>query len=143
MTTFTKTLNEKNQATLNSEKTSQTDSANHTFLYVSNNRNDQRRFAKNLASVFCADHLKQAKRLLTLLHKLHKLPDTIMLDLPFSEKEIFDFVLWIHSNKWSYAIPVVYNQKRLTLLEFNKLHELNITDEILNLEIYLHRDQRV
>ncbi len=141
MNTFAKTSNETNPVltSFNLEKITPSNSPGGTYLYVSNNRNDQKHFANNLTSVFCADHLKQAKRLMILLHKLNKLPDTILLDLPFSEKDVFDFVLWLHSNKWSYSIPVVYNRKKLSPQQFNKLSELKITDEILNLEIYFER----
>lgn len=84
--------------------------------------------------LFSANNLSQAKRLLTLLCEMGHQPDFILIDVPYNKKQLIDFVLWMHSNKWSYQIPVIYNKKNLTTQEFEQLKELNITDGIIKFE---------
>lgn len=83
-----------------------------------------------------AGDFEGAKYLLNNLHDSGTIPGLIIMDLPLNTKELSSFVLWLHSNIWSYMIPVIYNETILNEDELNQLRELNIADDIVNIEQY-------
>ncbi len=61
-------------------------------------------------------------------------PDFIVVDQSLNEKEFANFVLWLHSNKWSYIVPVLYNETALNENELIRLKELSLADDIVNIK---------
>lgn len=61
------------------------------------------------------------------------LPDLIVIDIPLNFKELNIFKAWVSENFIPH-IPIIYNEDCLSILEADKLHSLNIVDDVINID---------
>lgn len=110
-----------------------------SFLYIGNSSDR----TTNCLSFFDYSHnydtFDKAKDKLLSLHEEGSIPDFIIVDQKLKEKEFSNFVLWLHSNKWSFLIPVMFNETILNEGELIRLKELNLADDIVNIEEYCNQ----
>lgn len=103
------------------------------FLYIGENEE----YARQHYGV-CNTHAETgypgAQKTLDKLHTLNLTPDFIFIDLPLNEKAFCDFVLYLHSARWSCMIPIVYNINRRPAAEIRKLDSLSFADELVDIE---------
>ena len=107
-----------------------------TFLYIGNSSERTTKCLSFFDHGYVRKGFKDAESLLKDLYSESNIPDFIIIDLLLSEYELTDFVLWLHSNKWSFMIPVLYNETALGNDELERLKELSIADDIVNIEEY-------
>ncbi len=107
-----------------------------SFLYIGDNAERTSKCFSFFDYGVVSNNFEEARATLSELNENGGLPDFIVVDQPLNEKEIFHFVLWLHSNKWSFMIPVFYNESILNTEELNLLRKLNVADDIINIENY-------
>ncbi|HRO73820.1 MAG TPA: sugar transferase, partial [Saprospiraceae bacterium] len=105
-----------------------------SFLYIGNNSERTTNCFSFFDYGFVSPDYEEAKSVLIELYENGILPDFIIVDKPLDEHEIFHFVLWLHSNKWSFMIPVLYNESILNEDELALLKKLNVADDVINVE---------
>lgn len=107
-----------------------------SFLYIGNNADSTSKCFSFFDYGVVSNTYEEAKSSLVSLNENGSLPDFIVVDMPLDEKDIFHFVLWLHSNRWSFMIPVFYNDSILNAEELSMLKKLNVADDIINIESY-------
>lgn len=107
-----------------------------TFLYVGNSSERTTRCLAFFDYGYVTERFDEAKNRLIELYEDNNIPDFIIVDISLNASEFSSFVLWLHSNKWSFMIPVLYNETALTKAELEQLNELSIADDIVNIEEY-------
>jgi lipopolysaccharide/colanic/teichoic acid biosynthesis glycosyltransferase len=60
------------------------------------------------------------------------LPDLTVIDIPLNFKDLTVFKAWISEN-FIPPIPIIYNEDCLSVAEADKLHSLNIVDDVINI----------
>lgn len=103
------------------------------FLYIGNKNKRVSDCMKAYKSRYSFDNYNDAKINLTQLKNTGLKPDFIIIDLPLNCGELSDFMFWIHKQKWSYLIPVLYNKSGLKRDELKQLKKLDIVDDIVNM----------
>lgn len=113
--------------------------AKKSFLYIG--RSSDR--TVNCLSFFDFSHtvigFAEARKMLISLHESKSLPDFVVVDLPLAIRDLQPFVSWLHANKWSYMIPVLYNETILSERELVQLRESSLADDIVNIEEYCNQ----
>lgn len=61
------------------------------------------------------------------------LPDLIVIDISLNLKDLTVFKTWISGN-FIPPIPLIYNEDCLSIAEADKLHSLNIVDDVINID---------
>lgn len=107
-----------------------------SFLYIGSNAELTSKCFSFFDYGVVSNDFEEAKSALYDLNENGGLPDFIVVDQPLKEKDIFHFVLWLHSNKWSFMIPVFYNESALNTEELCLLKKLSVADDIINIEDY-------
>lgn len=105
-----------------------------SFLYIGNNSDRTTNCFSFFNHGFVCPDYEEAKGVLVELYENGILPDFVIVDLPLNEQDIFQFVLWLHSNKWSFMIPVLYNETILDEEALSLLKNLNVADDIIDME---------
>lgn len=71
------------------------------------------------------------------LHELYlqnnRLPDVLFIDLPYNEEELKRFYFELKNNILLDNLPVLYNEKQLTIHQINKLNQLHVIDDIITM----------
>lgn len=97
----------------------------------------------NCLSFFDFSHIVknfgEARKMLITLYESGSMPDFIVIDMPLNTQKFSEFVLWLHSNKWSYMIPVLYNETILAKRDLEELYDLGLADDIVNIEEYCNQ----
>lgn len=110
-----------------------------SFLYIGNSSERTTNCLSFFDYSHTAENFHDARHLLTGLYESGSKPDFIIIDLPLAKRELSDFVLWLHANKWSFMIPVMYNETILSEAELIELSELSIADDIVNIEEFCNQ----
>lgn len=87
-------------------------------------------------SLRCLNFASAVTLLDTQLNDGEDCPDLIIIDLPFDKFELVNFITFLHSKKWSYDVPVIYNESALKGNHLKELSSLRLVDDIVNVESY-------
>lgn len=109
------------------------------FLYIGYHGECMKKCMGVFDQGYSASSIEDGKSILKKLYGENVTPDFIVIDLPLDEVAFPQFILWLHADKWSYMIPVIYNLSALSLSQFEKLKEMNITDDIVDLKEYCNQ----
>ena len=83
------------------------------------------------ASLFLAK-----EHLLFLQSAGQKLPDVIIIDIPFNKDQLIKFSAFLGSNGWSAVIPIIYNETALSKNNLPQLKSIGLADDIVNISDY-------
>ncbi|MEO7044605.1 MAG: sugar transferase [Ferruginibacter sp.] len=108
-----------------------------SFIYIGNNAERVKNCISFFENAHIASTYELAKIYIEQEYKHNKsLPDFIIIDKTYEPLPLNKFVNWLHSNKWSFLVPVLYNDLALTKSELKELSISGIADDILNIETY-------
>lgn len=111
--------------------------AEKSFLYVGNSANKTEKCLSFFTKRYDAASLFLAKERLLFLHSANqKLPDVIIIDIPFNRDQLLKFSSFLSSNSWSTVIPVIYNETALTKNNIAQLKAAALADDIVNIGDY-------
>ncbi|MCO6496153.1 MAG: sugar transferase [Chitinophagaceae bacterium] len=102
------------------------------FFYIGENLENAQKFY-GIHNAHAEADFEKAKLILDKFHVLDLVPSFILIDLPFREKELCNFILWLHSARWSSTIPVIYNITDCSFDDIRRLEEINVTDELADI----------
>lgn len=72
------------------------------------------------------------------IHQLYlenkRLPDVLLIDVPFDEKQLSLFFSNLKDNILFTVIPVIYNQKQLTEHQIDRIRDLHLADDIVAID---------
>lgn len=110
---------------------------NDSFIYIGNNAECVMNCISFFENAHIASNYDLAKIYIDQEYKHNKsIPDFIIIDRTYEPVALNKFVNWLHSNKWSFLVPVLYNDRALTQSELKELSISGIADDILNIETY-------
>ncbi|MBI1344485.1 MAG: sugar transferase [Terrimonas sp.] len=75
-------------------------------------------------------------RLIRMSENNQKLPDVIIIELPFQQREMKNFIKWLHRSAEFQKIPVIYSKKFLTKSQFSELRVSKLVDDILDFPVH-------
>jgi len=107
-----------------------------SFIYIGDSSERTTKCLSFFDHCFVASNFSEATSLITVLYESNKIPDFIVVDLPLDSYNLSNFVLWLHTNKWSFMIPLLYNETALNERDLKDLIELSVADDIVNIEEY-------
>lgn len=115
--------------------------AKKTFLYIGNSAERTTKCLSFFDHGDIKDNFADAQQHLLMQNEMEgmNVPDFIIIDQPLQEKELLNFMVWLHSNPWSFMIPVLYNETALKSRELYQLKQLGIADDIVNIEEYCNQ----
>lgn len=102
-----------------------------TFLYVGSYNESLQYFSSFFISGIFADDLTKAKLVIDqLLSNKDKLPDTIVIDIPFNKFSFESFSAYLTENNLSGNISLIYNEKQLDKEKITLMRKLGMVDDI-------------
>jgi lipopolysaccharide/colanic/teichoic acid biosynthesis glycosyltransferase len=108
-----------------------------TFLYIGRTIGRTKKCMSFFENSHKATNFFVAKTFLTAQLSVNApKPNLIIIDLPFERAQLIDFISFLHANKWSYNIPVIYNETALSEIELKTLSTSPLVDDIVNVESY-------
>lgn len=108
-----------------------------SFIYIGNNADRVKNCISFFENVHIASNYDLAKIYIEQEFKHRKfVPDFIIIDRIYEPLALNKFVSWLHSNKWSFLVPVLYNDRSLSKVELKELSHSGVADDILNIETY-------
>ena len=108
-----------------------------SFIYIGSSADRVRNCISFFENAHIASTYDLAKIYIEQEYKYNKfIPDFIIIDKTYEPVALNKFVTWLHSNKWSFLVPVLYNDGALTQSELKELSISGIADDILNIETY-------
>ncbi|MFS8083632.1 MAG: sugar transferase [Ginsengibacter sp.] len=108
-----------------------------SFIYIGNSADRVRNCISFFENAHIASTYDLAKIYIEQEYKHYKfVPDFIIIDKAYEPVALNKFVTWLHSNKWSFLVPVLYNDHALTHSQLKELSLSGIADDILNIETY-------
>ncbi len=108
-----------------------------SFIYIGNNTDRVYNCISFFENAHIASNYELAKIYIEQEYKHCKfVPDFIIIDKTYEHAALKKFVNWLHSNTWSFLVPVLYNDSALTASELKELSHSGIADDILNIETY-------
>ena len=108
-----------------------------SFIYIGNNTDRVFKCISFFENAHIASNCELAKIYIEQEYKHSKfLPDFIIIDKSYEPVVLKKFVNWLHSNPWSFLVPVLYNDSALTASELQDLRKSGLADDILNIETY-------
>lgn len=113
-----------------------------SFLYIGEGETQTAKCLLTFQNRYLSRSFDEATGLLCKLYKENTTPDFIIVDKPLVEKEFANFVLWLHSNKWSFILPVLYNETVLNEDELSRLRELSLADDIVDVQEFCNQLQQ-
>jgi lipopolysaccharide/colanic/teichoic acid biosynthesis glycosyltransferase len=111
-----------------------------TFLYIGRTIGRTKKCMSFFENSHKATNFFVAKSFLTAQLSVNSpKPNLIIIDLPFDAAQLVDFISFLHANKWSYNIPVIYNETALSAVELKTLSATQLVDDIVNVESYCNK----
>ena len=108
-----------------------------SFIYIGSNTDRVFKCISFFENAHIASNYELARIYIEQEYKHCKfVPDFIIIDKSYEPVALNKFVNWLHSNKWSFLVPVLYNDSVLTASELKELSKSGIADDILNIETY-------
>ena len=108
-----------------------------SFIYIGSSADRVRNCISFFENAHIASTYELARIYIEQEYKHCKLvPDFIIIDRNYEPVALTKFVNWLHSNKWSFLVPVLYNDLALTKSELKHLSNSGVADDILNIETY-------
>jgi lipopolysaccharide/colanic/teichoic acid biosynthesis glycosyltransferase len=102
-----------------------------TFLYVGSYNESLQYFSSFFISGIFADDLSRAKLVIDqLLANKDKLPDTIVIDVPFNKISLELFSTYLGEKNLAGKISVIYNEKQLDREKITMIQQLGLVDDI-------------
>lgn len=107
------------------------------FIYIGNNTDRVFKCISFFENAHIASNYELARIYIEQEYKHNKfVPDFIIIDKTYEPVSLKKFVNWLHSNTWSFLVPVLYNDSALSASELKELSHSGIADDILNIETY-------
>jgi lipopolysaccharide/colanic/teichoic acid biosynthesis glycosyltransferase len=88
----------------------------------------------NFTEFLSENYLSARTHLIRLIENNHKLPDLIIVDLPFVKREVSSFVEWLNKSSEFHKIPVIYNKCHLNPSELKELQLTQLVDDIMEID---------
>lgn len=104
------------------------------YLYIGSNDSGISNDPLHICRQLKMKSFEEATHEIQALFEIGIVPDFIIVDQSLNEMRFTDFVLWLHSHRWSLSIPVLYNEAALRKSELIRLGQLGLADGILNVE---------
>ncbi len=105
-----------------------------TYLYIGHDIQRTEKLSQLLTSGLISEHFNSATTLLKkLIRREEQLPDVIIIDVPFDEEWLREFISFVRNTNELKAIPVVYNRKYIYNGYKDRLKQTRLVDDIIDL----------
>lgn len=89
---------------------------------------------KDYKEIVAENYLSARTQLLRISEHNRHLPDMIIIDLPYSGRDVRSFVDWLNKTPEFARIPVIYNKVYLDAFELKEISYSNMVDDIVEVE---------
>lgn len=105
------------------------------FFYIGNDTTRIERLSAFFPEGTIAAHFSSAEQLLkNFVIRKEALPDVIILDVPFVEPSLQEFIEFLRSNSQLSSIPVIYNRKHIINGYKDRLKKTKLVDDIVDVD---------
>lgn len=108
-----------------------------SFLYIGNDTLRTERISSAFQYGLIAEHFFSARQVLenTVIRK-DAVPDVIFIDVPFSEDNLRQFIVYLRDSESFCHIPVIYHKKHIINGYKDRLRRTRLVDDIICLDTY-------
>ena len=108
-----------------------------TFFYIGRDEERIERISALFNSGFIAEHFSSAQDLLQNLNtKEGTIPDVIIIDVPYSEPTLHEFVSFLRKSETLTLVPLLYNKKQVINGYKEQLKKIKLVDDIIDIDSF-------
>lgn len=108
-----------------------------SFFYIGRDAERIERISGLFNCGFIADHYSSAQDLLQNLNtKEHTTPDVIIIDVPYAESTLNEFVSFLRKSETLTLIPLLYNKKQVINGYKEELKKIKLVDDIIDIDSF-------